>query len=430
MEGIYYQQQLMKGLNLYLIKDPKFKTVSINIFMYRPLDGNTTRNALLPQVLKRGCEGYPDVQSIERFLGEKYGASLEVDVIKKGDIQLLNFSSNVISNKYTLKGEGVVGDVLRFLLTLVSRPVTEGKGFKRDYVQQEVDNLRKLIQARINDKIQYSIERCFEELCKGQPFSRYKYGEVEDLEGITPENLADYYRSMLPETPIDIFIIGDADITDIEEVLENPCEIQRGDIKYPVQQKAGVIRRGPREVVERMDVNQGKLTMGYITGVDYVDRDYIPMAVYASVLGGGPHSKLFNNVRERASLAYYSFARLEKFKGLMLIGSGIEISNYHKTVDIINEQLEDMARGNISDFELEGAKKALVNDLLAMNDSQNQIADFLINKKISGHQFSPDDLIRGIKETTAEQISRVAERVQPGIIYFLTGKEQAREEEE
>ncbi len=423
MEGVHYQQQLKDGINLYLIKEPKFKTVSLNVFMYRPLDGNTTKNALLPHVLKRGCEGLPDIQAIETFLGERYGASLDVNVVKKGDMQLLHFNSSVISNKYTLKGEGVVGEVLDFLLRLVTAPLTSGGGFREDYFNQEKENLRKLIRARINDKINYSVDRCYEELCQGQPFSRYIYGREEDLEGIDRENLYRYYREMLEKVPVDIFVVGDADEGDIDRILNRPLKIGRGNVSYPRQQKSVPGDNGPREVIERMDINQGKLTMGYTTGVAYGDPDYIPMLVCGSVLGGGPHSKLFNNVREKASLAYYTFARLEKFKGLMLIGSGIEISNYRKAREIIDRQLEDMVRGNIGEYEMEGAKKSLINGILSMKDSQMQMVDFLINKKISGHRMNTDCLISGIEETTVEQVSEMAGRIKPGVVYFLTSIE-------
>ena len=136
-----------------------------------------------------------------------------------------------------------------------------------------------------------------------------------------------------------------------------------------------------------MDVNQGKLAVGY-TGINYTHGQYAPLLVYASILGG-PHSKLFNNVRERASLAYYTFARLEKMKGLMVIGAGIEISNFRKTIDIIEEQLRQMKKGIISESELTAAKMALTNDLHSMKDSQMQITDFLINRIVSGHDMTP-----------------------------------------
>jgi predicted Zn-dependent peptidase len=428
MEGVYYQHRLGKEINLYLIREPKFKTVSVSLIMYRPLDENSTGNALLPQILKRGCEGFADTKSIEEFLGRCYGASLNVDVFKKGDMQLIYLGSNVISDKYTLKGEGVVSDILGFLVRLITKPLIDETGFKKAYFDQERDNIKRLIDARINDKIHYSIERCYEETTKGQPFSRYKYGDAKELEGITAVGLAEYYKTMLSEVPIDIFVVGDVDIADLKAFLDIPPAVERRDIKYPAQALSPRPADAPREVIESMDVNQGKLTMSYTTGIGYSHESYVPLLVYASILGGGAHSKLFNNVREKASLAYYSFARLEKLKGLMVIGSGIEIANYNKTLEIIEQQLEDMRKGRISKGELEAAQRALINNIHSMKDNKMHITDLIIDRIVSGYWMTPDGLIDRIGRVTREEIVDVAGSVKHAVTYFLTAGEKAPEE--
>jgi predicted Zn-dependent peptidase len=429
MEGVYFRQQLGEGINLYLVREPKFKTVSMSIVMYRPLDENSTGNALIPHILKRGCEDLRDTRAIQRFLGQRYGASLNVDVLKKGDMQLIFLGSSVISNKYTIKGEGVVSDILKFLAGLVERPLIEQDRFRDEYFVQERDNLERLINSRINDKIQYSIDRCYEETTKGQPFSRYRYGDAGDLSRLTAEGLAGYYRTVLAEAPMDIFVVGDVDIADIRDFLDSPPALGERKVKCPEGTVSPQWDGAPREVVERMDVNQGKLTIGYTTGIDYTHNQYVPLLVYASILGGGPHSKLFNNVREKASLAYYTFARLEKLKGLMVIGAGIEISDYQKTVAIIEEQLRHMRNGNISDSELIAAKMALTNGLHSMKDSQMQITDFLINRIVSGHNMTPDDLIERINEVTKDDVVAVADGIKHAVTYFLTGDGKAGKEE-
>ncbi len=430
MEGVYYQQKLGEGINLYLVREPKFKTVSVSLVMYRTYDEGTTSNALLPHILKRGSEGLEDTKSIERFLGKRYGASLNVNVLKKGDMQLIFLGSSVISDKYTIKGEGVVCDILNFLVNLAAKPLIDKEGFRREYYEQEKDNLKKLINARINDKVQYSIERCYEETAKGQPFSRYKYGDIAELESITSPGLAGYYESMLTEVPIDIFVVGDVDIADLKGFLDAQAFVERREIKYPRQTMSPGWNDNPREVVEPMDVAQGKLTMGYTTGIDYTHENYVPSLVYASILGGGAHSKLFNNVREKASLAYYSFARLEKFKGLMVIGSGIEIANYSRAVEIINQQLEEMRKGSISNDEMEAAQKALINNIHSMKDSQMHITDMLINRIVSGHNMTPDQLIDRISKVTRAEVVGVADTIKHAVTYFLTGREMSGKEEE
>jgi len=51
------------GIKIYTIKSKKFKTNSINIFFYDDLTReNATKNAMIPAVLRRGCEGYPTIR--------------------------------------------------------------------------------------------------------------------------------------------------------------------------------------------------------------------------------------------------------------------------------------------------------------------------------------------------------------------------------
>ncbi len=429
MEGIYYKQQLGTGINLYLIREPKFKTVSISFLLQKPLDENTTGSALIPYILKRGNEDLKDMGAIEKFLGERYGASLNVDVLKKGDVQLIYMGSNVISDKYTIKGEGVVAEILYFLAGLLERPLIEGTGFKKEYFNQERDNLERLINSRINDKIQYSIDRCYEETAKGQPFSRYRYGNINALRKLTPEGLAEYYSNVITEVPMDIFVVGDVDIAILKPFLDDPPFFKRRDVKYPDQDVLSFGEDKPREIIEPMDVNQGKITMGFSTGIDYTHEQYVPMLVYNSVLGGGAHSKLFNNVREKASLAYYSFSRLESFKGLMVIGAGIEITNYEKALGIIEEQLDHMRRGNITDSELTAAKKALINGIHSMQDSQIQITDFLINRIVSNHGMTPEMLAKRIAQVTKKDVVNITDRIKHVVTYFLTGHKKAVKED-
>ena len=74
--------------------------------------------------------------------------------------------------------------------------------------------------------------------------------------------------------------------------------------------------------------------------------DYPALIVYNGILGGGMHSKLFRNVREERAW-HNTHIRCLKFKGLMVISCGIDISNKQKALEIIEEQLADMARATI-----------------------------------------------------------------------------------
>jgi predicted Zn-dependent peptidase len=144
--------------------------------------------------------------------------------------------------------------------------------------------------------------------------------------------------------------------------------------------------------------------------------------VYNGILGGGPHSKLFQNVREKASLAYYAFSKLEKNKGLMLIGCGIEFANFDRTVKIIKEQLEDIKAGKISDYEFDSTVKSLVNSFKESSDSPSMIISLYLDGIINGVRESTDDMIKKIQDVTKEDVKKVAQKINLDTIFFLNKK--------
>lgn len=409
-----------QGIDLYILPTDKFKTVSISYCFHRDLDEHYTYNALVPAVIRRGCEGYETIREIESYLERQYGAIFDVGIQKKGERHILRFSMDIVNDSYIPHGDtDVVAQAFYFLNRVITRPVMDDGGFKVEYVAQEKENLKNRIEGLINDKMTYSIERCIELMCEDEKYSRYVYGNVDDIANIDNMNLYDVYRDILSTSPLDIFVIGDVDSSNIKTLLENSLNLERGAIKSipkTIIKKSGL---EPREYMEHMDITQGKLNIGFRTNTLFTEDDYYPLVVCSSVLGGGPHSKLFINVREKASLAYYAFSQLEKFKGLMLIGAGIDFGNYDQTVKIVTEQLEDIKNGVISDKELEASKKSIITALKGMKDQPGQIIDYYLGNAIFGTRKTIDEFIESIDDVAKEDVARVCNKLKLDTLYFL-----------
>ena len=275
----------------------------------------------------------------------------------------------------------------------------------------------------INDKMQYSIERCIQEMCKNEKYSRFVLGSVEDLESLDSERLYRVYHDMIATSPLDIFVVGDVDAEKVLLLIKNSLDLDRSQTKIiseTIIKRVGVKQR---QVIEEMDVAQAKLNIGFRTNTSVKDKEYLPLVVYASVLGGGPHSKLFINVRERSSLAYYAFARLEKYKGLMLIGSGIDQKQYQQALEIIMEQVNDMEKGNITDMEFTAAINAITTSLRGAKDEPGQLVNYYLGNTVTGASYSLDDLIEEIMKVKLEEVVEVAKRVKVDTVYLLSPKE-------
>lgn len=408
------------GVEVYGIETGKFKSNTINVFFHDRLDRSTvTANALIPAVLRRGCLGFESLRDISMRLEELYGATFDCGIAKKGERQIIQFYLEYLADEYAASDEKVFEDTFHLLFDIITRPVTENGVFREDYLEQEKENLRKLIESRVNDKAQYAIERCMEEMCREEPYGIYEYGAVEDLKSIDPGLLYRQYRDVLRRLPVSVYITGRPDEKKVERIIKLFSGLRREAVREVDIGRLDNNVAGVKNISEKMSVNQGKLTLGFRTGIPSNHKDYYSLVVYNGILGGGIHSKLFQNVREKASLAYYAFSRIEKFKGLMVIGCGIEPKNREKTVEIILRQMDDIKKGKISDYEFEATMKTAETGIKALKDSQLQMVDFFLSQAIVGTDDDFDSITARIKGVTKREVTEVASKIKLDTVYFL-----------
>ena len=268
-----------------LIKTNRFKTNLYAIFLTIPMKKeDATINSLIPAVLRRGTEKYPTQLEIEKRLEEMYGASFNCGVDKIGNYQVLKFYIEGLSNEYTEEKQNIE----ELLKEIIYSPVLENGHFKTEYVEQEKENLKLIIESRKDNKARYAYERCIEEMFENEPYGVYKYGSVEDVEKVTPESLYNQYKKILEDAQINVFGCGNQ-LEEIEIPHKNTIEI-----------KNVIHENKHKEIKEKADVTQGKL----IIGLDTPEENKPAITMYNAILGGGANSKLFQNVREKASLAY------------------------------------------------------------------------------------------------------------------------------
>lgn len=428
--------QKVAGVNetdIYFIKTEKFKTETISIFFQDKLDKDSVSyNALFPNVLKRGCRKYPTLREISSKLDDMYGASLYCDIGKKGESHIVHFFIDYVSNKYLGGDNNNFKDACTILFDVICDPVTENGAFNSEYVRQEKVNLASIIESRINDKMAYSQERCYEEMCKDEPFGIYEYGKKEDVERIQPLELYQHYKKVLISTKKYIFITGETyeDKIDLIKTIMTEKFPESKAVTIFTEYKCKSFNGTVANIDEFMDVNQGKLCVGFRSGIKANDKDYYALLMYNSILGGGGfvNSKLFINVREKESLAYYIFSNLEKYKGIMMISSGIDASNKQKTLDIIAEQMETMKKGNISDFEMEYTKATIIYSLKSISDGQLRLTDYYFSQIAGGTNDDFDTFTEKLKKVTKEDVIKVAAKMKLDTIYFLGPKTDVKEE--
>ncbi len=411
--------ELDKSIYINEIDTDRFKSNIISYYIVRPLcRQDVTKNALLPLVLKRGSQSYPTNLEIQKRLEELYGVRLGVSVLIRGDKQILNLTSQFVDERY-LEDQDYLENVIDLINDIIFHPLLEDGYFKADYVKREKENLSKKIKSKINDKRSYAIEETIKLMCKGENYSIPSTGYIEDLETIDEKNLYDYYLKVLEESPIEIFYSGRRN-EKIESIFRSKFKkLERGEIlSFQRESISGQVDQ-VKEVVKKMDVNQAKLVLGYRTGIGYEDSLYNGLLLANVILGGSSNSKLFLNVREKESLAYYVGSRLYKYKSIILIDAGIEFKDYEKTKAIIAQEIQKMKDGEITDREIEIAKKAIISDLNGVRDSIMSITEIEFSKLITGDRRSLEEKIQAIEKVSYEEIVRASQAINLDTIYFI-----------
>lgn len=387
-----------------LIKTNRFKTNLYAIFLTIPMKKeDATINSLIPAVLRRGTEKYPTQLEIEKRLEEMYGASFNCGVDKIGNYQVLKFYIEGLSDEYTEEKQNIE----ELLKEIIYSPILENGYFKKEYVEQEKENLRLIIESRKDNKARYAYERCIEEMFENEPYGVYKYGTVEDVEKITPESLYNQYKKILKNAQIDVFGCGNQ-LEEVEIPHKNTIEI-----------KNTIHENKHKEIKEKADVTQGKL----IIGLDTPEENKPAITMYNAILGGGANSKLFQNVREKASLAYSAGSSYIRRINSIFIKTGIKNENYEKTLEIIKKQLQDMKQGNITDKEFRDAKQLIISSLKLIPEQQEDLIAFTYDQKIFGENQSIDEYISNISKVTKENVIEIAQKIDIDTIYFLYGEE-------
>ncbi|MBR3003235.1 MAG: insulinase family protein [Clostridia bacterium] len=418
----YKKTDIKKGITLHQINTNKFKTNLIAVFLTTKLERkNVTKNALISSILRRGSKKLKSQEEISKKLEEMYGAEFDCGLDKTGDNQVLKFYIETINDNFLPKNSSnLLQESIENILDIALNPYTEKDGFKEEYLNQEKNNIKQIIEGKIDNKARYALDRCIEEMYKNESFGLFKYGYIEDLEKISSKDLYEHYKELINDCKIDIFVSGIID-DKLEEIIKNNENISKLKERIAKFNKPTIAKKEKVEenvVIENMDITQGKLILGLDVDIEDEKLKYDTL-LYNSILGGSANSKLFQNVREKANLAYVASSSYLRYKNNIFIKCGIDIENYEKALEIIKKQIEDMANGDFSEEDIQNSKKGIIASIKTIDDEQDTQITFYFGQELSNNQISVDEYIKKVQEVNKNEIINIAKNVRVNTIYFL-----------
>lgn len=414
-------------MRVYKINNDKFKSIYISYNFTMEVKENSafSNNAVLGALMAKSSRKYQTQKEIEKYLNSLYGANYDVNVEKYGDLYNLEFRIEYINKKFLPGNEDLLENILNFLKEMIYNPA--------DWTDENIKREKEFILERINErkdeKLKYGVQRAEELLCKDEPFGVFLYGDQDNVQNVDKDVLKNAYSELL-KSCVTVIISGNLEGYDnIEETFNEVFK----KIEFSSKEVTDLIYNTKREsdnkteeVKEYQDTTQSVLSLG-LRIKDCTIDDFYALNLYNAILGTTPSSKLFQNVREKESLAYTVRSRYYRFKDIIVIFAGINKENYQKAVDVIKEQIEAIKTGEISKEEFESAKDSLMADLLEWKDSKIAMAKMKFANIIAfkDADITVEDMRERMSKVTLEDVIRVANLVSVEKIFVLGGVDNA-----
>lgn len=415
--------QIADYVYLNYIPQTRFKANYLTMNFLTPLDAQmVANNALVPRILFQGCTSYPGTIALAERLQSLYNLSLSRNrVFKRGEIQVICQSAWMLDNSMIPDNTDVLGGALEVLCDLWFSPIVEDNGFLSSFTAHAKNDTVDGIRARINNKNSYAPYRCNQEMCRDERYGISVVGTMQDVQNATPQSVYSAYKYLLSGALCEIFYVGrggeDRVARKFSEAFSAISRVK------PKALATDVIRqvKSVREVQEDQPAQQGKLSLGFRTGLTEADGGRAVMLMLNEIYGSGPVSKLFMNVREKMGLCYYCSSSMDLIKGTMMVNCGIDPEKKDVAQSEILHQLEAVRTGCITDAELDAAKKSLRSAIKQIYDEPTSMEMWWLGRMLSGRNVTPEEEIANIEGVTKKQIADAARNIQLDTVYFMNG---------
>ncbi|RME80322.1 MAG: insulinase family protein, partial [Planctomycetota bacterium] len=398
----------------------KFKKNYFYFVLPSPLIQKPTYKSLLAKVLTRGTKTYRDMNQIQRFLDDHYGASCSLGVSKVGEIQTFSATLSYPNEKFIPHNPKITEELLELVGELLFYPRRENGTFLEAFVETEKQQLKNVMESLYNDKASYAFYQMLKKMCPEEPFRLYSQGSLEELEEITSKGLMEFYNGFYPAWKGHIFIIGQIDEAQWIQMLEqrfpkwkeSPHPLPEPLRPYPPKEE--------KRFVENLEgLHQTHLYLGFRSSIHYGEGDLYALMAANGLYGTFPHSKLFLQVREERGLAYSTYSFLERSKGLLFAYAGISPENQEKVVQLMKDYLREIQEGKITDFELESTLQGMIHSVQSISDSPSQLAQYGLRQVLSKRKETLEEIIEEIRSLTKDRITQAAQTLVLDTVYCL-----------
>lgn len=416
MEYIRYE---LGAYNLNVIKTNNFKTVRVEVKFRNVVKKEeiTLRN-LLKMVLIESTKKFDTERKFVIESEELYDLKLSSTTSRVGNFTTLSFNLTFLNEEYTEKG--LHNKSLDFLMEVLFNPNVSNNKFDSLSFNNCVNKLEKSIMGRKDNKTKYSIFALLQHM-GDYAYSYDQYGYLSDLKNIDEAKLYEYYKKVLINDLVDVYVIGNVDSNEIREYFINNFKINSfKKEKMNVLIDEVLPRKRVKVFKEEDDVNQTKIAIGLrFNDVSEYERKYV-LYVYNEILGGSGNSLLFDTVREKNSLAYYINSIAQGYDNLLIIYTGIDKDRVDLGLKLIKKTIKDIEKGKFTSDMFNNAINMITSSLKLSLETQPSV----INNYYAMNILNSDDIntrISKFEKVTKEDVINFSKKIKMDTIFLLEG---------
>lgn len=250
---------------------------------------------------------------------------------------------------------------------------------------------------------------------KDHPIGRPICGREETVNSFQRKDFLNFFKSRYLPRRVIIAAAGnfshDALVQEMAGRLSAVTD--RADSKDAPVDGAGKPEMGSGVYPHSKELEQVHLCLG-VAGIRQADPQRYPAYVLNTLLGGGMSSRLFQEIREKRGKAYsvYSFSSSYNDVGYLGVYAGTSIGSAEEVVELILSELNKLAKGGISDEELRRTQGQLVGSMmLGLESTDSWMSHIARNEIYYGKAVTTDEICRGIRAVTRDDVVALADRL-------------------
>ncbi|HCC32977.1 MAG TPA: peptidase M16 [Clostridiales bacterium] len=242
----------------------------------------------------------------------------------------------------------------------------------------------------------------------GHALGRSVLGTAEAVQAFDVAEVARFFDTYYRPANMVVGVAGNVDPPVVVNSVAAAFDGRQGGAR---PSEGGAPTRAVRREVRRKDTEQVHLAVGG-TGVPLEHPDMYGLQLVSMILGGGPSSRLFQEIREERGLAYsvYSYTASYRDGGLSAIYAGVSPRHAASVLELVQAELLALSSGGIKEMELQRArdqvKAAMVMSLESTSSRMSRLAR---GELMLGRVLDTDEIIARIDAVTLDDAHRIAD---------------------